>query len=139
MPALFDGVNQWYLSPDHPELAEPLSYAACPLDPWTRGGLAAPDPPSGDAAHVLSATALRLAAAHTERRAAEAVAAELKTENRALRAEAERLERRITELERQAALHLSVAKAMEQSTSWRLTRPVRRLGALGKGRGSAPA
>jgi len=139
VPALFDGVNQWYLSSAHLELAEALSYPACPLDPWTRVGLDLPDPPSGDAAHVLSAAALRLAAARTDQRAAESVASELQTENRALRADAQRQEKRITELERLAARHLATTQAMERSTSWRLTKPVRRLGALGKGRGSARA
>ena len=130
VPALFDGLSQWYVSSDHPELAHPLSYPACPLDPWTRVGLGVPDPPSGDAAQVLSAAALRLAAADTDKRAAEAVAAESKNENLALRADVRRQEKRIAELERVAAR----LQAMEESTSWRLTRPVRRLGALGKGR-----
>ena len=139
VPALFDGVNQWYLSSDHPELADLLSYPACSLDPWTRVGAGAPDPPSGDAAQVLSAAALRLAAAHTDRQAAEAVAAALQSENLALKADAQRQSKRIAELERLAARHQAAVKAMEESTSWRLTRPVRRLGTLGKGRGSARA
>lgn len=32
VPCLFDGLSRYYASPDHPELVEPLSYPACPLD-----------------------------------------------------------------------------------------------------------
>lgn len=32
LPCLFDGLNRFYASPEHPELVEPLSYPACVLD-----------------------------------------------------------------------------------------------------------
>ena len=34
--ALFDGLNRYYVSADHPELIEPLSYPACVLDGFQR-------------------------------------------------------------------------------------------------------
>ncbi len=35
-PLLFDGLNVFYVSPDHPELTEKLSYPANPIDPFIR-------------------------------------------------------------------------------------------------------
>lgn len=128
--ALFDGLNQWYVSPDHPELLPRLSYPACPLDPWTRSGLGFPDPPRGEASSVLSATALQLTATRATQAAAEATAAELRVELQKARANVKELGARVTELERASAKQLAQRKAMEQSTSWRLTRPLRQLGAV---------
>jgi FkbM family methyltransferase len=133
--ALFDGLNQWYVSPDHPELVGRLSYPACPLDPWTKVGRGFPDPPSGDAADVLSATALQLAGARMSQGAAEAVAAELRVELQKQQASAKQLAARVSELERVAAKHRAEREAMEQSTSWRLTRPVRKLGSVRRRKG----
>ncbi len=36
VPTLFDGLNVFYLAPGHPELADKLSYPACPLDDFVR-------------------------------------------------------------------------------------------------------
>lgn len=143
--ALFDGLSQWYVSPDHPELVERVSYPACPADPWIRVGLGFPDPPGGDAAQVLSSAALRLAAAVTGQRAAEAVAEDLRTETQRLRAEvqelraeARQLASRASEQERAAAKRRAQVEAMQQSTSWRVTRPLRALGSPARRRRPQP-
>lgn len=53
--ALFDGLNRYYVSADHPELVEPLSYPACVLDGFQR------------AAHVQLAKDLRTARSEISR------------------------------------------------------------------------
>jgi hypothetical protein len=131
---LFDGLNQWYVSPDHPELAAPLSYPACPIDPWTKVALGFPDPPRGDPGEVLSASALQLAVARTSQAAAEALTIDLQAECSKQKAESQALRARITELARAEARHRARIKAMEQSTSWRVTRPVRSLAGLARRR-----
>jgi hypothetical protein len=129
---LFDGLNRWYVSPEHPELAEPLSYPACPHDDWTRTGLGFPAPRGDDLADALSGVALELVAARAGQVAAEQVAAGLKEDVRRQqeqlkqqRAEASQLAARVRAAENDAARSRAAHQAIESSTFWRLTAPLR--------------
>ena len=140
LPALFDGVNQWYVAADHPELLDAVSYPACSRDPWVLAGVAFPDPPTGTAAEVLSAAALQLAVAHGARAAAEAETKELRTQLRDAQADLGRqsrlrtdLERTVTQVKQEAQRAARQNEQMARSASWRLTKPLRGLGRLGKG------
>lgn len=136
--ALFDGVNQWYLSGDHAELRDRTTHPACSADGWVRAGLAFPDAPDGGAPEVASSAALHLAAAVSRRQAAEVVAAEARTQLAELRAELKALRAqstvRVRDLERALAKERGRVQAMEQSSSWRVTRPIRSASSLARRR-----
>jgi FkbM family methyltransferase len=129
---LFDGLNRWYVSPEHPELAERLSYPACAHDEWSRTELGFPAPRGDGLAEALSGVALELVAARAAQVAAEQLAAGLKEEVRRhqellkqQRAEASQLAARVRAAENDAARSRAAHQAIESSTFWRLTAPLR--------------
>lgn len=87
VPAMFDGLNQWFRSPDHPELDEALSYPACPLDDYRRYV------PGGEVQHALAAAHLATLEARDALRDAE-------RSKRKLRANLVRAQRKLSETRR---------------------------------------
>ena len=94
---MFDGLNLWFRRDDLPELADPLSYPACPLDYYRRA-----TPPG-----------VRPAAATGSKEVAEAKKAQAAAERKASEAQKElaRTRRRLADL--------------QASPWWRMTRPAR--------------
>ncbi len=97
-PTLFDGLNVFYVSPDHPELEHALSYAAGPLDNFTPIALrnameAARGEQARSAQYGARASAAELNAAQWQHRWAQAsaetveTAAQARQQARKLRAE----------------------------------------------------
>jgi len=131
---LFDGLSRFYVHTDHAERAGALSYPACALDEYIRWSEVKLVESRGEVAGALEAAEAELArlraelaTARTAREAADAALADLETwRARALegwttaRVEVPRAGLSVSE----AALRREL-EAMQQTLSWRITRPLR--------------
>ncbi|MCW2615833.1 MAG: FkbM family methyltransferase [Frankiales bacterium] len=129
----FDGLNRWYVSPEHLDLAaavaEPFGVLDVMLDGWQRRDVV----DAGRHARVLEE---RLAAAQAQaeeltavRREAEVLRRDVETANRAVQAlgrEVEALERQVELVKSQRDAAVARERVMLESKSWRLTKPLRR-------------
>lgn len=117
----FDGLNRWYVSPDHLDLAdavaEPFGVLDVMLDGWRRRDVVDLEGRYAEAATEVE----RLLRAGQQPRIDQ-----LELELDAARLRLEALERRVELVESQRDGALAREKVMLQSKSWRLTRPLRR-------------
>jgi FkbM family methyltransferase len=118
---LFDGLNAYYVSPNHPELVAALAYPACPLD---RYSLSETDERVGRFESQLAREKLE---SQTWKDQCAQAQARLLACNKALR------KQQVKTAKVQAVAKASKAEAVElrASTSWRLTSFVRSLGTVG--------
>jgi FkbM family methyltransferase len=108
---MFDGLNIWFLSDEHPELAERLSYPACPIDRYVRHVPAddgQPVPASGLASQAYHLAQAEIALASARKAKADA-------------------EKRAADVAKKLASSQNNLKAMRRSPWWRVTRPGRSL------------
>jgi FkbM family methyltransferase len=131
---MFDGLNRWYCSKEHPELVPALSYPACPLDGWIRAGLGFPQVARGDAAEVQALAALEVMSAFSRLHAAEKDSgrasersAALGTQLKDLRGRVKGLETQIEEAAKRTVTLERQLAAIRSSQWWRLTAPGRRV------------
>jgi hypothetical protein len=119
---LFDGLSRYYVAEEHAELAEPLSYPFCPLDPFTTSTY-----------QLLSDHISEL---RTGLAAHEAEMASMRQSVRLWRTEALRRWGQPAEgpeLPPDAVRQLQhEVNALRQSTSWRITAPVRAASTLAR-------
>ncbi|MFT6564207.1 MAG: FkbM family methyltransferase, partial [Actinomycetes bacterium] len=125
---LFDGLNAYYVSPNHPELVAALAYPACPLD---RYSLSETDERVGRFESQLARE--KLESQKWKDQWAQA-------QKRLIDREGDVQKQRVKTAKLRAAVKESRAEnaAIRNSTSWRLTSAVRRLGALGNNKTKRP-
>lgn len=139
---MFDGLNRWYRSADHPELEAALSYPACPLDGWQRAGMPLPERVAGNGPEQQSSALLQVSASLSAQRTAEVTAQRSANDNKKLTAEVTSLRAKVKSLETAATTHAATERelattkrqlattqrqldAMRQSQWWRITAPGR--------------
>lgn len=115
---LFEGLNAFYVSPDHLELLPLLSYPACPLDVYTRFEQ-----------HVVTTNLAseRLESQKWKDQWAQAQA-RLIAGQQALKRTEVSLSKANTSLKRSRA----TSRKLKASTSWQLTKPLRLMGRIAK-------
>jgi FkbM family methyltransferase len=122
--AYFDGLNRFYVSEEHPDLAAKFGPGPNLTDNFTLNGTATA-PFATKLQTEKRESAAKVHALNAELRAArsdhDAVKKELATERKALAAKMATLERHHSRMGRRLSM-------LYRSTSWRLTRPIRLLG-----------